>query len=578
MARKLRQKLGEILVAAKAVTEDKVKAALETGRGTGKRIGEVLIEMGACSEEDVARALGAQFGMEFLNLERAEDSARIDLSLVPEEIARKNLVLPMSKAGGRLKLVIHDPMDLEMLDVLRFRLNAEIDTAIASRRQISYYLEGDKKGAAVAQQQKQQESLLTDSIDKSVDRSVDKSIDVEAGDDAPMVRLVNRIIVEGVTGRASDIHVEPMAQYVMVRYRIDGVCVVRDKLPKRNQAAILARFKLMAGVNMAERRIPQDGRIKFNVEGTNIDFRVSTCPAYHGESVVLRILRPDSVRIGLANLGLEADTLETFNKVIRKPNGIFLVTGPTGSGKTTTLYSALDTLNRPDRKIITAEDPVEYNFKGINQVQVREHIGLTFPSILKSMLRQAPNIILVGEIRDREVADIAIAAALTGHLVFSTLHTNDAPSAITRLIDMGVKPFLVASSIQAVLAQRLVRILCQKCRQPDPNVDPKLLRLVNISDMERDKVMGPKGCPDCGGVGYRGRRGIYEMMVMNSEIRHLAFERSGISKLRAAAVRNGMRGLLGDGRLKILKGMTTPEEIAKFAQVEGFDPATEMAV
>jgi type IV pilus assembly protein PilB len=264
--------------------------------------------------------------------------------------------------------------------------------------------------------------------------------------------------------------------------------------------------------------------------------------------------------------------------VIRRPNGIFLVTGPTGSGKTTTLYSALDTLNRPDRKIITAEDPVEYNFKGINQVQVREHIGLTFPIILKSMLRQAPNIILVGEIRDREVADIAIAAALTGHLVFSTLHTNDAPSAITRLIDMGVKPFLVASSIQAVLAQRLVRILCPKCRKPDPDVDPKLLRLVNISEMERDKVMGPKGCPDCGGVGYRGRRGIYEMMTMNSEIRHLAFERSGIAKLRAAAVRNGMRGLLGDGRLKILKGMTTPDEIAKFAQIEGFDPATEMSV
>jgi type IV pilus assembly protein PilB len=293
---------------------------------------------------------------------------------------------------------------------------------------------------------------------------------------------------------------------------------------------------------------------------------------------VLRILRPDSVRIGLANLGLEQDTLDVFNKVIRRPNGIFLVTGPTGSGKTTTLYSALDTLNRPDRKIITAEDPVEYNFKGINQVQVREHIGLTFPSILKSMLRQAPNIILVGEIRDREVADIAIQAALTGHLVFSTLHTNDAPSAITRLIDMGVKPFLVASSIQAVLAQRLVRILCDKCKGPDPDVDPKLLKLVGISELERDQVMGPKGCPACGGVGYKGRRGIYEMMIMNSEIRQLAFERSGISKLRAAAVRNGMRGLLGDGRLKILKGRTTPEEIAKFAQMEGFDPATEMAV
>jgi type IV pilus assembly protein PilB len=578
VARKLRQKLGEILVQNKVVAESKVAEALQAAKGSGKRIGEVLIEMGACTEEDVARALGAQFGMEFLNLERAEDAAKIDMSLIKEADAKKFLVLPMAKSGGRMKIVIHDPMDLDTLEVLRFKLGAELDTAIASRRQIAYYLEGDKKGASIAQQAG---SLLTDSIDKSVDksvdRSVDKSIDVES-DEAPMVRLVNRIIIEGVTGRASDIHVEPMHDGVVVRYRIDGVCVVRDKLPKRNQAAILARFKLMAGVNMAEKRIPQDGRIKLVVEGTAIDFRVSTCPAYHGESVVLRILRPDSVRIGLVNLGLEQDTLDTFNKVIRRPNGIFLVTGPTGSGKTTTLYSALDTLNRPDRKIITAEDPVEYNFKGINQVQVREHIGLTFPIILKSMLRQAPNIILVGEIRDREVADIAIAAALTGHLVFSTLHTNDAPSAITRLIDMGVKPFLVASSIQAVLAQRLVRILCPKCRKPDPEVDPKLLRLVNISEMERDKVMGPKGCPDCGGVGYRGRRGIYEMMTMNSEIRHLAFERSGIAKLRAAAVRNGMRGLLGDGRLKILKGMTTPDEIAKFAQIEGFDPATEMAV
>ncbi|MEY4770173.1 MAG: Type traffic warden ATPase [Planctomycetota bacterium] len=596
MARKLRQKIGEILIANKVATDDKVKEAIDMAKSTGKRVGEVLIEMGVCSEEDVARVLAEQFGMEFLNLDRAEDSARIDMSLIKEEIIKKHVVLPLSKTGGRLKVLIHDPMDLEMLDMLRFRLGAEIDTAIASRRQISYYIEGDRKGAAVAQAQA---GLLSDSmdvsVDKSVDKSMDKSIDIDASEEAPMVKLVNRIILEGVLGRASDIHVEPMKDYVLVRYRIDGVCVVRDKLPKRNQPAILARFKLMAGVNMAEKRIPQDGRIKMPVqrrdangqpifdsegkpENDNIDFRASTCPAYHGESVVLRILRPDSVRIGLANLGLEQDTLDVFNKVIRRPNGIFLVTGPTGSGKTTTLYSALDTLNRPDRKIITAEDPVEYNFPGINQVQVREHIGLTFPSILKSMLRQAPNIILVGEIRDREVADIAIQAALTGHLVFSTLHTNDAPSAITRLIDMGVKPFLVASSIQAVLAQRLVRILCDKCKGPDPDVDPKLLKLVGISELERDQVMGPKGCPACGGVGYKGRRGIYEMMIMNAEIRQLAFERSGISKLRSAAVRNGMRGLLGDGRLKILKGRTTPEEIAKFAQIEGFDPATEMAV
>ncbi|MDI9404796.1 MAG: GspE/PulE family protein, partial [Limnohabitans sp.] len=275
--------------------------------------------------------------------------------------------------------------------------------------------------------------------------------------------LVERIIVNAVVNRASDIPIAPRKEDVIVRYRIDGVCILRDTLTKTMQNQVLARVKLMAGVNISERRIPQDGRIKMTIEGKVVDFRVSSCPAVHGESVVLRILRPDSARIGLEGLGFQRDNLDAFNRIIRRPNGIFLVTGPTGSGKTTTLYSALNDLNTIDRKIITAEDPVEYAFKGINQVQVREAIGLTFSAILKSMLRQAPNIILVGEIRDREVADIAIQAALTGHMVFSTLHTNDAPSAITRLIDMGVKPFLVASSIQAVMGQRLVRILCPKC-------------------------------------------------------------------------------------------------------------------
>jgi type IV pilus assembly protein PilB len=377
-----------------------------------------------------------------------------------------------------------------------------------------------------------------------------------------------------VNSRASDIHIEPGEADIRLRFRIDGACQEIDRIPKKLQNGVLSRFKLMAGVNIAEKRIPQDGRIKFRVDGTDIDFRVSTCPAYYGESVVLRILRPDSVRIGLLNIGFEQDSLDVFNKIIRRPNGIFLVTGPTGSGKTTTLYSALDVLNTPDRKIITAEDPVEYNFNGINQVQIREHIGLTFSATLKSMLRQAPNIILVGEIRDREVADIAIQAALTGHLVFSTLHTNDAPSAITRLVDMGVKPYLVASSIQAVLAQRLGRVLCEKCKAIDDAPDPKFLKLVDIPMEEAvGKVYKAVGCQNCKGTGYRGRKAIFEMMIMNSEIRELAFQRAGVSKLRAAAVRGGMRSLLGDGRIKILKGITTPDEVAKYAQIEGFDPS-----
>jgi type IV pilus assembly protein PilB len=283
---------------------------------------------------------------------------------------------------------------------------------------------------------------------------------------------------------------------------------------------------------------------------------------------VLRILRPDSVKIGLVNLGFEADSLAAFNKIIRRPNGVFLVTGPTGSGKTTTLYSALDVLNRPDRKIITAEDPVEYNFTGINQCQVRDSIGLTFPAILRSMLRQAPNIILIGEIRDRDVAEIAIQAALTGHLVFSTLHTNDAASAITRLIDMGVKPFLVASSIQAIMAQRLIRVLCERCREPDPEPDPRMMRVVGIGPDEAAGIHRPVGCGHCGKIGFRGRKAIFEMLKMNAEIRDLAFNRAPIGKIRDAGIRNGMRTLVEDGKLKILRAVTTCEEVARFAQAE----------
>ncbi len=573
MARKRRKKLGEILLEWGTVTQEQLDQAMGIASGSGKRLGEALVEAGMCDEDDVSKALAAQFDMEFIDLDDPDVTDSIDMNLVPQDLAKKHLILPLGQNNGRLKLIIHDPMDLELLDLLRFRLNSEIDTAIAPKSAIRGFLDaGGKEGGKPSMFS--DESLVTDSVDvtvdKSVDSSVDASVDIAAGEDAPIVRLVHRMISEAVRSRASDIHVEPMEDRVVLRYRIDGVCHVRDNLPKRMQASLLARLKLMAGVNIAERRVPQDGRIKMSVDESQIDFRVSCCPAYHGESVVLRILRPDSVRIGLINLGFEQDTLDSFNRIIRRPNGIFLVTGPTGSGKTTTLYSALDTLNRPDRKIITAEDPVEYNFNGINQCQVRESIGLTFPSILRAMLRQAPNIVLVGEIRDREVADIAIQAALTGHLVFSTLHTNDAPSAITRLIDMGVKPFLVASSIQAVMAQRLIRVLCDKCKAPNPEPDPRLMRLVDISeqDLAENTIYQPVGCQQCGKIGFRGRQGIYEMMRMNSEIRELAFTRAPIGKIRDAAIRGGMRPLLGDGKIKILKGKTTPEEIARFAQAE----------
>ena len=562
---KLRKKLGEILVSMGAVTPAQVEKGLKLAKGTGKRIGEVMVEAGLVKEDDVAKALAKQFGLPYVDPNDVAD--QVDAKLIPEELVRKHLVLPLSKTNGRLQLIVHDPLNLELLDLLRFRLNAEVEPRVAAKGRIKQFL--DTK-VAQPRMVDAEESLLSESIDRSLDKSVDASIDRKA-DDAPIIKLVNRMIIEAVKLRASDIHVEPMADRVRLRYRIDGVCIERDNLPKRMQNAVLARLKLMAGINISERRIPQDGRIKLPVDEDVIDFRVSSCPAYHGESVVLRILRPDSVRIGLENLGFEPDNLDIFNKIIRRPNGIFLVTGPTGSGKTTTLYSALDILNRPDKKIITAEDPIEYAFAGINQCQVRDEIGLTFPSILRAMLRQAPNIILVGEIRDKEVGEVAIQAALTGHLVFSTLHTNDAPGAITRLIDMGIKPFLVASSIQAVMAQRLIRVLCTKCREPDDNPDPKFMRLTGIKPEDRANhtIYKPVGCDACGGTGYKGRKAIFELMVMNQQLRELAFEQSPVNVLRKAALASGMRPLLEDGKIKILKGVTSPAEIARIVQIEG---------
>ena len=577
MARRtrVRRKLGEMLIEAEAVTEEQLETALTLSKGSGKRLGECLIESGACGDLEIARSLAEQFGMDFNPMSSGDDLEGIDLDAAPKDVVRKHLIAPCGLSNGRMKLLVHDPLDLELLDLLRFRLKAEIDPVLAPRSALKAFIdERLGSGSSVATQ-----SLVTESIDVSVDTSVDRSVDASVdigggGDDSPIVKLTSKLIMEAVRGRASDIHIEPMADRVVLRYRIDGVCHVRDNLPKRMQQAVLARLKLMAGVNIAEKRVPQDGRIKMEVDGDQIDFRVSACPAYHGESIVLRILRPDSVRIGLPNLGFEQDHLEHFNRIIRRPTGIFLVTGPTGSGKTTTLYSALDMLNRPDRKIITAEDPVEYSFAGINQCQVNEGIGLTFPAILRSMLRQAPNIVLIGEIRDREVADIAIQAALTGHLVFSTLHTNDAPSAITRLVDMGVKPYLAASSIQAIMAQRLIRVLCPKCAEPDPSPDTRLMQLVGIDPSENDgRILRAVGCGACNGVGYKGRKAIFEMLKMTTELREMAFARATVADMRQSAIRAGMRTLLQDGKLKILNGVTTMEEISRFAQAEVLVPS-----
>jgi len=564
MARR-QKKLGEILVDWKIITPKALEDALTYAADHDRRIGEALVELELCKEDDVTKALATQFDMAYVDLDKSTD-VRASLHLIPEKFIREHQVLPAGEDNGRLKVIISDPLDLEKLDLLRFRLNPNLELSLSSPTKIKRFIDTFMS---------KEKSLIGDTM-ASIDQDMPEDEDAlsrVAGEegDAPIIKLINQLIGEAVRMRASDIHVEPMADRVRVRYRVDGVCAERERVPKKLQGSVIARLKLMAGIDLSEKRIPQDGRIKLNVGGKDIDFRVASCPSVHGESIVMRILRPDSVRVGIQALGFEEDDYQVFTKIIRRPNGIFLVTGPTGSGKTTTLYAALQELNRPDKKIITAEDPVEYNFPGMNQCQVKEEIGLSFDKILRAMLRQAPNIILVGEIRDLAVGEVAIQAALTGHLVFSTLHTNDAPSAITRLIDMGVKPFLVASSIQAIMAQRLVRILCTECKQPDPSPDPSYLRVLGYTQQEIDgtKFLRGAGCKRCNGTGFRGRMGIFEMMSMNNELRELAFNRAATSQIRRAARASGMRNLLADGKLKIQRGTTTLEEVAKHAQAEG---------
>jgi len=564
MARR-HKKLGEILVSWKLLSVQALEDALTYAAEHDRRIGQALIELELCKEEDVCKALATQFDLPYVDLDKTTE-IRENLPLIPEKIIKDKQVLPLGKQDDKLKVVVSDPLDLETLDLLRFRLNPNIEVSLAPASKIKHFIDTFMSEVAG------EIDRTMDSIDQEMPED-EEAIGQIVGDDAdaPIIKLVNQLIGEAVRMRASDIHIEPMGDHVRVRYRVDGVCLDREQVPKKLQGAVTARLKLMSGIDIAEKRVPQDGRIKLTVGGKDIDFRVSSCPAYHGESIVLRILRPESVRVGIQALGFGEDDYQMFTRIIKRPNGIFLVTGPTGSGKTTTLYAALQELNRPDKKIITAEDPVEYNFSGMNQCQVREEIGLSFSKILRSMLRQAPNIILVGEIRDLEVGEVAIQAALTGHLVFSTLHTNDAPSAITRLIDIGIKPFLVASSIQAILAQRLIRVICEDCKQDDPSVDPQFVRLLGFTDEEmRGKTFKRgAGCKRCSNTGFRGRLGIFEMMIMTNEIRELAFDRAPTSQIRRAAKASGMRTLLDDGKSKILRGVTTLDEVARHAQAEG---------
>jgi type IV pilus assembly protein PilB len=543
------------------VTPFEVREALEKQRRDGGgKIGEIMVQLGHSSIEQVSQALAAQFEIPWVDLRRIDIEKHV-VDLVPKDVAVEHNVVPIAQSGRYLRIAMADPLDFYSLDNLRFILNTEFETVLSSRdavRDAISHHYGEITGLG---------EMIGDLTAEDVDvRDLDVGlIDTADGDDAPVIKLVNLIITDAVRKRASDIHIEPFERRLRVRYRVDGVCVEQDAPPKRLQGPILSRIKIMAKMDMAEKRKPQDGRIKMVVQGREIDFRVSALPARHGESMVLRVLDKEKALVDLSELGFHHSDFERFERLIKRPNGIVLVTGPTGSGKTTTLYASLKRLNRPDVKIITAENPVEYNLDGINQAQVNHRIGYDFGRILRAMLRQAPNVILVGEIRDEETANIAIQAALTGHLVFSTLHTNDAPGSVSRLVDMGVKPFLCASAILAIMAQRLVRRLCKVCKEP---IDPPeaMMRSVGLTaeQLGQNQIYGPVGCEECNGTGYRGRVGCYELMEMTPALRDAVFNNATSMKLRELAVSTGgMSSLQHDGVRKVLQGLTTIEEVLR---------------
>ena len=565
-----RQKLDftQILARKGFLTAPKLSEAKELAEQTGMSLPEALIQIGVGSAEDVIRALAEQHGLVYVDLKDVKIPPAV-IELVPESVARENRIVPLSAGDGQITIVMSDPLEYELLDKLRFILNRRIDIALAPRDAIEqainrYYSHG---GIASASGDREKPGVGGAIDFASIDELLPGEEEAVDESSAPIVRLVHMIIAEAVQLRASDIHVEPFEDRIRIRYRIDGVLVQRDSPPRRLLGPLLSRIKILSKLDIAERRRPQDGRIKVTIGSKDLDLRVSVIPTNHGQSAVMRILDKANIKVGLKQLGFAADDYRTFSNLIRRPNGIVLVTGPTGSGKTTSLYAALNELNTPDRKIITAEDPVEYYLAGINQVEIRHEIGLDFARVIRAMLRQAPNVILVGEMRDLETAQMGIQASLTGHLVFSTLHTNDAPSAITRLIDMGVPAYLVASTVIAIMAQRLVRVVCPKCKQPYTPAQSLLDAAAITPEMMATAKFGRgRGCGHCQGAGFRGRIGIYELMLMSSKIRELTFHEAATDEVRRAAVGEGMRTLYRDGLAKAMAGITTIEEVLETAK------------
>ena len=546
------------------VTDEERALAEDESMSSGEGIVDTLVTKGVVMAIQVSQAKAAQFGAEFVEI--AEQTIEDDvISSVPRSVAHQYKVVPLYQDDLSVTVAMSDPSDLDVIDALGQALNKEVKISVADEDEIEdalkqYY--GAAKDDSVSK-------LIQDITEGDVQISTLGEVSVEEDGgavdaDTPIIKLVNTMIVEAFRLGASDIHLEPLAARFRMRYRIDGVCHEQKSPPRRLQASIISRLKIMSEMDIAEKRVPQDGRIQANVGGKSIDLRVSCLPTTHGESIVMRLLDKEGLKLGLGQLGFLADDQQTFEKLIQLPDGILLVTGPTGSGKTTTLYSCLNYINKPDRKIITVEDPVEYLLEGINQVQVNTAVDLTFANALRAMLRQAPNVVMLGEIRDYETASIAINASLTGHLVFSTLHTNDAPSAVTRLTDIGVKPFLIASATRCLMAQRLVRKICPKCEAPTTPDKSDLLAL----GLDPDKIKDPnflagKGCDKCNGTGHKGRFGLFEVFVVDDESRKMIVNKVTTTELRRRAREVGMRTLREDGARKAVAGMTTANEVLR---------------
>ena len=560
---------GEILIRRGLMNKGQLEQtrSMANGHGDGTRLIEQAIQLGFVSEEQALKAVGEEVGIDFIDLTEAE----VDLSLLktfPQKLIHRQTLFPIRKEYGQLIVATCNPFDLYPLDEVSAATGMSVMPVLAARNEIAKLIKKhlgvgsetvDGLMAAAAEDE--------DGVELLSDIETDGSELSEMAQEASVVRLVNEILLEAIELRASDVHIESQNAGIAIRYRIDGQMQAQPVPPEINrfESAIISRLKIMSRLNIAEKRLPQDGRMKLKIAGREIDVRVSVIPMIHGEGIVMRILDKGAMKFDLRAIGMEQDTYKTFRELIDMPHGIVLVTGPTGSGKTTTLYSALIEINQPDVKIITTEDPVEYQLEGINQIQVHAKIGLTFGHSLRSILRHDPDIVLVGEIRDLETAENAIQASLTGHLVFSTLHTNDAASAFTRMTDMGVEPFLVASTVEGVMAQRLIRRLCTHCKQ---KYDPKRDDLP--TDFPWDKLTGPLykavGCRECRNTGYRGRMGIYELMVANNDLRELANERVSSWKMLQKAMEQGMRTLRQDGWLKVIHGSSTVDEVVKNAK------------